>query len=99
MFGALWLWGALLAARPSPTHARLEGSQAIVVLGRLGPDGLNAAAVQDAVRGVGAWAPALFVVLQVLVTRWGSRHAVAWNTGRRAPDEAWLFSVKTRKAS
>ena len=41
---------------------------ALVVLGRLGPDGLNAAAVQDAVRGVGAWAPALFVVLQVLVT-------------------------------
>ena len=36
---------------------------ALVVLGRLGPDGLNAAAVQDAVRGVGAWAPALFVVL------------------------------------
>ncbi|MBL8927862.1 MAG: TVP38/TMEM64 family protein [Pseudonocardia sp.] len=41
---------------------------ALVVLGRLGPDGLNAAAVQDAVRDVGAWAPALFVVLQVLVT-------------------------------
>jgi len=39
------------------------------------------------------------IVLQVLVTRWGSRHAAAWSTGRRAPDEAWLVSVKTRKAS
>jgi uncharacterized membrane protein YdjX (TVP38/TMEM64 family) len=41
---------------------------ALVVLGRLGPDGLSAAAVQDAVRGAGAWAPALFVVMQVFIT-------------------------------
>jgi uncharacterized membrane protein YdjX (TVP38/TMEM64 family) len=41
---------------------------ALLVLRRLGPDGLDAAAVQDSVRAAGAWAPALFVVLQVLVT-------------------------------
>ena len=41
---------------------------ALVVLSRLGPGGLSAATVQDAVRGAGAWAPALFVVLQILVT-------------------------------
>ena len=41
---------------------------ALVVLGRIGPGGLSAATVQDSVRGAGAWAPALFVVLQVLVT-------------------------------
>jgi len=41
---------------------------ALVVLGRLGPDGLSAAAVQDAVRGAGGWAPALFVVMQVFIT-------------------------------
>jgi len=41
---------------------------ALVVLGRIGPTGLSAAAVQDAVRGAGVWAPALFLVLQVLVT-------------------------------
>ncbi len=41
---------------------------ALAVLSRLGPDGLNAATVQDAVRGAGVWAPALFVVLQILVT-------------------------------
>jgi len=41
---------------------------ALVVLGRLGPTGLSAAAVQDTVRGAGVWAPALFLVLQVFVT-------------------------------
>ena len=41
---------------------------ALVVLSRLGPGGLSAGTVQDAVRGAGAWAPALFVVLQILVT-------------------------------
>jgi uncharacterized membrane protein YdjX (TVP38/TMEM64 family) len=42
---------------------------ALLVLRRLGgPDGPDAAAVQDTVRAAGAWAPALFVVLQVLVT-------------------------------
>ena len=41
---------------------------ALLVARRLGPDGLNPAAVQDAVRTAGMWAPALFVVLQVLVT-------------------------------
>jgi uncharacterized membrane protein YdjX (TVP38/TMEM64 family) len=41
---------------------------AVVVLGQLGPGGLSAATVQDSVRGAGAWAPALFVVLQILVT-------------------------------
>jgi uncharacterized membrane protein YdjX (TVP38/TMEM64 family) len=41
---------------------------ALLVLRRIGPDGLDAAAVQDTVRAAGAWAPALFVVLQVLVT-------------------------------
>ena len=40
------------------------------------------------------------LVLQVLVMRWGSRNAAAvWSTGRRAPGEAWLVSVKTRKAA
>jgi uncharacterized membrane protein YdjX (TVP38/TMEM64 family) len=39
---------------------------AVLVARRLG--GLDAAAVQDAVRAAGIWAPALFVVLQVLVT-------------------------------
>jgi uncharacterized membrane protein YdjX (TVP38/TMEM64 family) len=41
---------------------------ALVVLSRLGPGGLSAGTVQDAVRGAGVWAPALFVVLQILVT-------------------------------
>jgi uncharacterized membrane protein YdjX (TVP38/TMEM64 family) len=41
---------------------------ALVVLSRFGPDGLNAATVQDTVRGAGVWAPALFVVLQVFIT-------------------------------
>jgi len=41
---------------------------ALVVLSLLGPGGLSAGTVQDAVRGAGAWAPALFVVLQILVT-------------------------------
>ena len=41
---------------------------ALLVARRLGPDGLNPAAVQDAVRTAGMWAPALFVVLQVMVT-------------------------------
>ena len=41
---------------------------ALIVLSRLGPGGLSAGTVQDAVRGAGAWAPALFVVLQILVT-------------------------------
>ena len=41
---------------------------AFVVLDRFGPAGLNAAAVQDNVRDAGAWAPALFVLLQVLIT-------------------------------
>ena len=41
---------------------------ALLVARRLGPDGLHPAAVQDAVRTAGTWAPALFVVLQVLVT-------------------------------
>jgi uncharacterized membrane protein YdjX (TVP38/TMEM64 family) len=40
----------------------------ILVARRLGPDGLGAATVQDTVRAAGAWAPALFVVLQVVVT-------------------------------
>jgi uncharacterized membrane protein YdjX (TVP38/TMEM64 family) len=35
---------------------------------RLGLDGVSASAVQDTVRAAGAWAPALFVALQVLVT-------------------------------
>ena len=39
---------------------------AFLVARRLG--GLNPAAVQDAVRTTGAWAPALFVALQVLIT-------------------------------
>jgi dolichyl-diphosphooligosaccharide--protein glycosyltransferase len=34
--GALWLWGALLGARASPTRAGLTAAQALVVLGRLG---------------------------------------------------------------
>lgn len=41
---------------------------ALLVARRLGPDGLDPAAVQDAVRTAGMWAPALFVVLQVMVT-------------------------------
>ena len=41
---------------------------ALVVLNRLGGSGLNPATVQDTVRGAGVWAPALFVVLQVLIT-------------------------------
>jgi uncharacterized membrane protein YdjX (TVP38/TMEM64 family) len=41
---------------------------ALLVARRLGPDGLNPAAVQDAVRTAGMWAPALFVFLQVMVT-------------------------------
>lgn len=55
---------------------RVGGAVALVVLAvaallvahRLGPDGLSPAAVQDAVRAAGIWAPVLFVVLQVLVT-------------------------------
>jgi uncharacterized membrane protein YdjX (TVP38/TMEM64 family) len=41
---------------------------AFLVARGLGPDGLSPAAVQDTVRTAGGWAPALFVVLQVLVT-------------------------------
>jgi uncharacterized membrane protein YdjX (TVP38/TMEM64 family) len=41
---------------------------AFVVARRLGPDGVSAAGVQDTVRAAGAWAPALFVALQVLIT-------------------------------
>ncbi len=41
---------------------------AVVVVRRLGIDGLTPAAVQDAVRAVGMWAPALFLGLQVLIT-------------------------------
>ena len=41
---------------------------AFLVARRLGPDGVSAAAVQDIVRAAGAWAPALFVALQVLIT-------------------------------
>jgi uncharacterized membrane protein YdjX (TVP38/TMEM64 family) len=41
---------------------------AVLVAHRLGPDGLSPAAVQDAVRTAGAWAPALFVALQVVFT-------------------------------
>lgn len=41
---------------------------AFLVARRLGPDGPSPAAVQDAVRVAGAWAPALFVALQVLIT-------------------------------
>jgi uncharacterized membrane protein YdjX (TVP38/TMEM64 family) len=41
---------------------------AIVVARRLGSDGLTPAGVQDAVRAVGIWAPALFLGLQVLIT-------------------------------
>src|SRR5690349_24467543 len=39
-----------------------------LVARRLGLEGVSAAGVQDAVRTAGAWAPALFVVLQVLIT-------------------------------
>jgi uncharacterized membrane protein YdjX (TVP38/TMEM64 family) len=41
---------------------------AYLVARRLGLDGVSPAAVQDAVRGAGIWAPGLFVALQVLVT-------------------------------
>jgi uncharacterized membrane protein YdjX (TVP38/TMEM64 family) len=41
---------------------------AFLVARRLGLDGVSAAAVQDTVRTAGAWAPALFVALQVLIT-------------------------------
>lgn len=41
---------------------------AFVVLDRFGPAGLNPATVQDTVRAAGVWAPALFLVLQVLIT-------------------------------
>jgi uncharacterized membrane protein YdjX (TVP38/TMEM64 family) len=41
---------------------------ASLVAGRFGPAGLTPAAVQDTVRAAGAWAPALFVLLQVLIT-------------------------------
>lgn len=39
-----------------------------LVVRRLGPEGLTPAAVQDTVRAAGVWAPALFVLLQVVVT-------------------------------
>jgi uncharacterized membrane protein YdjX (TVP38/TMEM64 family) len=41
---------------------------AVFVMARSGPAGLGPAAVQDTVRSAGAWAPALFIALQVLVT-------------------------------
>jgi uncharacterized membrane protein YdjX (TVP38/TMEM64 family) len=41
---------------------------AVLVTARLGPEGLSPRAVQDTVRAAGAWAPALFVALQVVVT-------------------------------
>jgi uncharacterized membrane protein YdjX (TVP38/TMEM64 family) len=41
---------------------------AVLVARRFGPAGLSPAAVQDTVRTAGAWAPALFVLLQVLIT-------------------------------
>jgi uncharacterized membrane protein YdjX (TVP38/TMEM64 family) len=55
---------------------RVAGAAALVALGvvafvvarRFGPDGLSPASVQDAVRAAGAWAPGLFVVLQVVFT-------------------------------
>jgi uncharacterized membrane protein YdjX (TVP38/TMEM64 family) len=57
-------------------RARLLGAAALVALAvaavvvarRLGSDGLTPAGVQDAVRAVGIWAPALFLGLQVLIT-------------------------------
>ena len=36
LFGALWLWGALLAAREQPKPSLRTAAQALVVLGRLG---------------------------------------------------------------
>jgi uncharacterized membrane protein YdjX (TVP38/TMEM64 family) len=53
---------------------RVVAAVALVVLGAAallvtrGLGGLGVAAVQDAVRGAGVWAPAVFVVLQILVT-------------------------------
>jgi uncharacterized membrane protein YdjX (TVP38/TMEM64 family) len=55
---------------------RLGAATVLVVLAgagwlvarRLGLEGVSAAGVQDAVRAAGTWAPALFVVLQVLIT-------------------------------
>jgi uncharacterized membrane protein YdjX (TVP38/TMEM64 family) len=55
---------------------RIAGAVALVALAAaaflvargFGPDGLTPAAVQDATRAAGVWAPVLFVVLQVLVT-------------------------------
>jgi uncharacterized membrane protein YdjX (TVP38/TMEM64 family) len=44
------------------------GAAALLVMRGFGPAGLSVAGVQDAVRGAGAWAPAVFVALQVLVT-------------------------------
>jgi uncharacterized membrane protein YdjX (TVP38/TMEM64 family) len=41
---------------------------AFLVTRGLSPGGVSAAAVQDTVRAAGVWAPALFVLLQVLVT-------------------------------
>lgn len=41
---------------------------ALAVVGRWLPAGLTPAAVQDTVRAAGAWAPALFVALQVVIT-------------------------------
>ena len=41
---------------------------AYVVARRFGPEGLTPAGVQDTVRGAGAWAPALFVLLQIVIT-------------------------------
>jgi dolichyl-diphosphooligosaccharide--protein glycosyltransferase len=35
-FGAIWLWGALLAARERPAHGSLAAAQALVTIGRLG---------------------------------------------------------------
>ena len=41
---------------------------AVFAVQRLGLDGVSAAGVQDTVRAAGAWAPAVFVALQVLIT-------------------------------
>ena len=57
-------------------RARLAAGTALVALVMaallttrwLGPHGLSPAAVQDAVRAAGGWAPALFLALQVLIT-------------------------------
>jgi uncharacterized membrane protein YdjX (TVP38/TMEM64 family) len=41
---------------------------ALLLLRAVGPDGLRPAALQDAVRAAGVWAPLLFLTLQVVVT-------------------------------